>query len=260
MHLNNTQTQEFKKFCEELTSEAGRILLEARNKFEIINQKDIQDIATSADIASEEYIIREILKKYPTHGILSEEKGSINTESQYKWVIDPLDGTKEYVRGISLWNCSIALQYQDETIVACVYRPYENIMYSASKDLGSFKNGERIHISDIKDLENSFIYCYVPSFKRNRDKYDWAFDKLNLIGKKVYRLRALADENTALCWLAQGGCESYLNLSNPPKDHDIIPGLLIAKEAGAFNAVNKIPLVVANNEDVYNELNQIIKI
>ncbi len=248
----------YKTFCERMARGAGKILLDYQNKFKVVNQKDIQDIATSADIASEEYIIKSILDKYLTHGILSEEKGSINSESDFIWVIDPLDGTKEYVRGIPQWNCSIALQHKKETIVACVYRPYENVMYSTGKDLGSFKNNEKIHVSDIKNLENSFVYCYVPSYKRNQDKYDDAFNSLNKIGKKAYRLRALADENTALCWLAQGGCEAYLNLSNPPKDHDILPGLLIAKEAGAFNAINKIPLVVANSEGVYNELINII--
>ena len=249
----------FKKFSENLTLQAGKVLLDYQNKFKIVNQKDIQDIATSADIASEEYIITTILTKYPTHGIISEEKGGINTESEYKWIIDPLDGTKEYVRGIPQWNCSIVLQFKNETIVACVYHPYENVMYSAGKSLGSFKNGENIYVSDINNLENSFIYCYIPSFKRNQDKYDWAFGKLKEIGKKSYRLRALADENTALCWLASGGCEAYLNLSNPPKDHDILPGLLIAKEAGAFNPVNEIPLVVTNSEDVYNEIYKILK-
>ena len=82
------------------------------------------------------------------------------------------------------------LQFKNETIVACVYHPYENVMYSAGKSLGSFKNGENIYVSDINNLENSFIYCYIPSFKRNQDKYDWAFGKLKEIGKKSYRLRA----------------------------------------------------------------------
>lgn len=127
------KVDEYKAFCEEMARGAGEILLKAQSNFKIVNQKDNQDIATSADIASEEFIINKILDKYPTHGIISEEKGSINSEAEFKWIIDPLDGTKEFVRGIPQWNCSIALQYQIETIVACVYRPYENVMYSAGK-------------------------------------------------------------------------------------------------------------------------------
>ncbi len=256
--MDDNNILEFKAFTEEIIINAGKILLEKQNKFKVVKQKDIQDIATSADIASEKYIVKCIQEKYPNHRIISEEMGEMNSNSEYTWIIDPLDGTKEYVRGIPQWNCSIALQYKNETIVACVYSPHENVLYSAGKSLGSFRNGLRISVSDKKGLNNSFVYCYIPSFKRNPDKYDWAFERLKPIGKKAYRLRALADENTALCWLAQGGCEAYLNLSNPPKDHDIMPGLFIAKEAGAFSTVNKIPLVVANNERVYNELSKII--
>ena len=68
----------------------------------------------------------------------------------------------------------------------------------------------------------------------------------------------MSDQNSALCWMAQGGSEAYVNLANPPKIHDIAPGLLMAKEAGAYNAVNTIPLVVANNESIYNQLIAII--
>lgn len=249
----------FKLFAEKLALNAGKILLENQTKFKIVNQKDIQDIATSTDIASEEYIIKTIQKNFPSHGIISEEIGAINSTADYVWLIDPLDGTKEYIRGIPQWNCSLVLTFKNEAIVSVVYRPFEKVMYSAGKNLGSFKNGNKIHVSNIKSLINSFVYCYIPSFKRNQDKYDFAFEKLSNIGKKSYRLRALADENTALCWLAQGGCEAYLNLSNPPKEHDILPGLLIAKEAGAFNTINSIPLVVTNNKNIYNELENIIK-
>lgn len=249
---------EFKVFCEKIVENAGKLLISYKNKSKIVKQKDIQDIATNADLASEKYLIDAILKKFPDHGIISEEQGEINPKAEFKWIIDPLDGTKEFIRGIPQWNVSIALLHKDKTIVSAIYRPYENLLYSSAIGIGSFKNGKKIKVSEIKKLEEGFIYCYIPSYKRNQEKYDWAFNKLKEIGKHAYRLRALADENTALCWLAQGGCEAYINLSNPPKDHDILPGLLVAKEAEAYNAINNIPLVVANNKNIYNELAKII--
>lgn len=247
-----------RKFAERLAKGAGRILLTYKGKYKIVKQKDIQDIATNADLASEKFLIDTILKRYPNHGIISEEQGEINPKAEFRWIIDPLDGTKEFVRDIPQWNVSIALQHRQKTIVSAIYRPYENVLYSSALRFGSFRNNKQIKVSNINKLEEAFVYCYIPSFKRNQDKYDWAFEKLNLIGKKVYRLRSLSDENTALCWLAQGGCEAYVNLSNPPKDHDILPGLLVAKEAGAFGATNDIPLVVANSKNIYNELTKII--
>jgi len=254
------EVNQFKKFAGELVTKAGKILLESQSKATIVKYKDLQDIATTADLASEKFIIDSIAKKYPDHSILSEEQGETDKKSDFEWIIDPLDGTKEFIRNIPMWNCSIALQFKGETIASATYRPYEDSLFSAGKDLGSFHNDQKIHVSKVEKLEEAFIYCYLPSNKRNIDKYDWAFEKLKIIGKKAYRLRALSDENSALCWMAQGGSEAYVNLANPPKIHDIAPGLLIAKEAGAFNAVNTIPLVVANNESIYNQLVDIIKI
>lgn len=243
-----------KKFAEELAVNAGEIILTYKNKAKIVKQKDIQDIATNADLASEKYLMDSILNKFPNHGIVSEESGEINPDAEFKWIIDPLDGTKEFVRDIPQWNVSIALQNKNKTIVSAINRPYEDVLYSSGFGIGSYKNLNKVNVSTVTKLNEAFVYCYLPSYKRNREKYDWAFEKLNLIGKKAYRLRGLADENTALCWLAQGSCEAYVNLANPPKEHDILPGLLVAKEAGAYNAENEIPLVVANNKRIYNEI------
>lgn len=258
MHLNKIDFGIYKTFSEKLAIGAGKILLGYQNKIKIVNQKDIQDIATNADIASEKYIINEISKRFPDHSILSEEQGETDRHSDYKWIIDPLDGTKEFVRGIPLFNVSIALEYKDELVSAALFRPSENVLYSAGKNLGACRNGKKINVSDKIKLEESFVYCYLPSFKRNQDLYESSFDKLKEVGKVAYRLRALADENTALCWLAQGGVEAYLNLSNPPKRHDIATGLLIAKEAGAVIDTETYPVVVCNNNKIYNEISKII--
>lgn len=221
-------------FSKDIIKNAGQIILENQGKVKIVKFKDRKDIATSADLASEKYIIESILKKYPDHGIISEEKGEINKGSEYRWIIDPLDGTKEYIRGIPLWNVSLALEFKNDLVISAVYRPYENKLYSAAKGMGSYLNSKIIKVSEIKDIKDSFVYCYLPSFHRQEENYESAFKKLTDIGKNVYRLRSLSDENTALCWLAHGGIEAYLNLSNPPKLHDIAPGILIAQEAGAY--------------------------
>ncbi len=256
--MDKKSTLEIFNFAKDISVKAGKILQESQNKFDIVKQKDIQDIATSSDIASEKFLIDCILKKYPNHSIYSEEIGDIKNDTSYRWVIDPLDGTKEYVRGIPQWNCSIAFQFNNETITSCVYRPYEDVLYSAGKGLGSYKNNQKIEVSKVEKLEEAFIYCYIPSYKRNQDRYEWAFKSLSEIGKKVYRLRSISDENTALCWLAKGGCEAYLNLSNPPKEHDILPGLFVANEAGAYNPKFKMPLMVANNKKIFDQISKLL--
>ncbi|HKB88666.1 MAG TPA: inositol monophosphatase family protein [Patescibacteria group bacterium] len=256
--MKYSELLELKSFAEKLAKDAGKILLTYQKTAKIVKYKDLQDVATTADLASEKFIIDSITKKFPTHSILSEEQGETDKNSDFEWIIDPLDGTKEYLRDIPLFNVSIALQYKEELVAAALYRPSENTLYSAAKELGAFKNGKKIKVSNKEKLEESFVYCYLPSFKRNQEKYDLAFDKLQKVGKKSYRLRALADENTALCWLAQGGIEAYLNLSNPPKKHDISTGILIAQEAGAVIDQENHPVVVTNNKKIYNELAKII--
>ena len=257
----------YKRFAENLVSSAGNILLKYQNNVNILKHKDVQDICTDADIASEEFIIKKIRQTYPNHSIFSEEKGEIKSVSEFKWIIDPLDGTKEFVRGLPLYNCSISLEYKGSTVVATLYRPSEKKLFSASLANGSFLNGKKINTSKIKKIKNAFIYCYLPSYKRNTENYEWAWKKLSKINKASYRLRSMCDENSGLCWLAMGGCEAYLNLSNPPKWHDVAPGLFIAKEAGSVISDvkgNKIKqgkvnsVVACNSQALYKSLMKIL--
>ena len=256
MHLNNYA--KLRKLAEKIVKEAGNVLLQSRNNVQVVVKKDIQDILTTADLSSEKIIIDSILKKFPDHSIISEEAGYIKNKNEFVWIIDPLDGTKEYFRNIPLWNCSLCLMHEGNAVMSVVYRPQEEVLYCASLGDGSFRNNVPIHVSNKKSLTESICFCYIPSYKRERDKYEWAFSKLSEIGKKVYRLRSSSDINTSMCWVAQGGCEAYLNLSNPEKIHDIAPGLFIAKEAGAFNAINKTPLIVTCNKSIYNQIDKII--
>ena len=232
--LSKQNLIDFLEFSTKLVKEAGKILLKEQKKVRIVKYKDRKDIVTSTDLASEKFVINEITRNFPDHSILSEEKGEINKLSDFRWIIDPLDGTKEYIRGIPLWNFSMALEYKNELLVSVVYRPFEESLFSAAKGTGSFLNGKSIKVSSIQKLEDSFIFCYLPLYHRNRENYENAYKRLSEIGKKTYRLRSLSDENTGLCWLAQGGIEAYVNLSNPPKWHDFAPGLFVAQEAGAL--------------------------
>ena len=222
-------------FAGSIVRKAGELLIKEQKKAKIVDQKDILDVATTADINSEKLLIDAIQSKYPDHNIISEEAGKIKGNSDYTWYIDPLDGTKEYVRNIPLFNSSILLELEDEPIVSAVYRPTSDTLYSAARILGSTMNGEKISTTSESELQQSMIYAYPPSFKRRSGVYDAALETYKVINSNVYRLRYIQDENTALCWLAHGGHEAYLNLSNPPKAwHDIGPGYLIAKEAGAI--------------------------
>lgn len=267
MHLTKNELEKIAKLAKNLAITAGNRLLEIQSTVKVVKQKDRQDISTTADLASEDIIISGIKNTFPDHRIYSEEHGDNNNFSAYQWIIDPLDGTKEFIRGIPEFNVSIAVEYENKLIVSVVYRPSDHTIYSAYLGNGAYLDNERIVVSNTKHLEDSFVYCYLPSAFRNPERYTDAWNKIGEIGKRVYRLRSFADENTMLCWLAQGGHEAYINLSNPPKWHDIAPGLLIAQEAGAYipnQTVSQIrqgtcnSIIIANHATICQEIKQII--
>lgn len=222
-----------KIFAEKTAVRAGKALLEYANKIEIVKQKDRQDIATNADLASEKIVITAIEKYYPDHNIFSEEHGRVENNSSYTWIIDPLDGTKEYVRGIPDYNVALSLLHGKESLVSAVFRPADSQLFSAINNGGAFLNGKKITVSGQSDLADSFIYAYLPHSQKKDDEFNLAWQKLIRLSKRIYRLRSLADLNVSCCWLAMGGHEGFINLFNTPPPWDILPGLLIAREAGA---------------------------
>lgn len=221
-----------KKFAEKLAKKVGQFLLKKQNQVEILRFKDRQDILTNIDLQAEKIILESIKKECPDHSIFSEEKGLIKKNPIYKWIIDPLDGTKEYVRGIPLYNTSLALEKDEKIILAVVYRPCGDDLFSAGKGLGCSHNKKTISPSSQKELSKSFVYTYLPSFKAGK-KLSQIWAQLSEIVQNCYRLRGIADENSALCWVANGACEAYINISSIPPWWDIGPGLFIAQESGA---------------------------
>jgi myo-inositol-1(or 4)-monophosphatase len=269
MSRQDGEYQALRALAETLARQAGEYVLQTQAQAAVTQQKDALDIATTTDLGSEKIIIEGIRKKFPDHSIYSEEAGeSAHAKSKYRWIIDPLDGTKEYVRGIPQFNVSIAVEYEGVLVVAAIYRPTDQTLYSASLGEGAFRNGSKITVSNVDTLSKSFVYCYLPSYQRNAEDYTDSWDKLGSIGKQCYRLRSFADENTALCWLAQGGHEAYINLNNPPKWHDIAPGLFIALQAGAYipsklieaiKKQEKCSIIVANNATIWQAISNLSK-
>jgi myo-inositol-1(or 4)-monophosphatase len=267
MPHSKKELRNFKDFSEQLAIKAGKLLIKKQGKVKKVEQKDLQDISTTADYASERLIIDKIRKYHPKHSILSEEEGEINPGSEYRWIIDPLDGTKEYYRGLPTYNISITLQFNNITLLGVVYRPADNNLYSALKGEGSYLNRKKVKVSNVERIDKAFIYCYLPSYKIKKRKYLKAWKNISKLGRKVYRIRGLSDANSALSWLAHGGNEGYLNISNPQPIHDIAAGLIIAREGGAIirdysgkniGDSNPDTFIAVNNEKIYNSIIKII--
>lgn len=254
----NNENERLIRFALKISRFAGNILLNNQGRAKIKVKKGKNDYATSADLMSEKYLIGQILKNYPEHGIYSEETGVINENAEYKWIIDPLDGTKEYYRGLPNWNCSIMLTKNGKDLLSVINKPQNKNIYHSILGSKVFKNKKIVKVSKTKKLSDSFVYCYIPSFQRDKEKYEISFKRLSKLGKHVFRLRATPEENIALCWLAQGSFEAYINLSNTPKDYDIRPGAFIAKQSGAYVDRKIFPIIACNNKNIYNQIIDII--
>ena len=152
--------REFLDFIFPLAEGAGKIQFAyfRGDDLAIRTKSNVYDVVTRADKESEAYIAAAILERWPDHEILGEEGGSMGRAgSDYRWVVDPLDGTTNYSQGLPVFSVSIALQYRGETIAGVVYAPYLNELFWASKGGGAYmksRSGEvkRLHVSDKQTL------------------------------------------------------------------------------------------------------------
>lgn len=204
---------------------AAKALLAHYGKKEAVKIKPNKSLVSSADLDANRIIIKTIKKYFPKHSILSEETGFEDNKSDFKWVIDPLDGTHNFLHEISIFGTSIAVEYRDEVMLGVLRFPLLNITAIAEKGKGAFLNGKRISVSGKKSLEHSFIlfeYAYSNRMEKIgflKKLADMPIDVRNF-GSAVYNLLLIA------C----GRCDGYLILST--HEWDVAAGFLIVEEAG----------------------------
>lgn len=216
-----------------LARESGDILLKSLNKIKITEIKDKEDFCTNIDLKIEKLIVKAIHSKYPDHNILSEEVGDLNKESDYLWVIDPIDGTKHFIKKVPLFTVCIALQYKKEIVMGVVYNPSTHHMYHARQDGGAHLNNKRISVSRTSRLDHSFVYVDISKIHHlPKKEIRESLKRLNNLILDTYRVRALGIGSLGMCYLAQGAYDVYFDLTGKTKYVDIAAGSVVVKEAG----------------------------
>lgn len=228
---NQDLYKQIRNDTEYLASEAGKILADTQDKFKVVKMKDAVDLATSADLASEKFIIDFIKNKYPDHSIYSEEAGIINPNHDFLWIIDPLDGTKEYVKGLEEYNCLIGVEYKNELVVGSVRRNGVNELYSGAQGLGSYLNHKQIHVSNQSDLANSFIGFHMPTRSQTEAQINTELRLLHNLINKTYRIRPAWDDAKSIVWVARGILDGHI-IGKLKGWFDVAAALAILKEAG----------------------------
>jgi myo-inositol-1(or 4)-monophosphatase len=220
-------------FAIQTARDAGRILASRLGRaLQVSNKGDI-DLVTEADLASEKLIIERIKSHYPRHAILAEESGStegvevIPGRSDWKWIIDPLDGTTNFAHGYPCFCVSIGLEREGSIEIGVVYDPMRDEMFAAERGQGATLNDRRIRVSEIEDLNSAMLCTGFPYNVRERPNFERHFANFTMEAQAV---RRDGSASLDLAYLACGRFDGFWE--EGLKAWDIAAGVLLVEEAG----------------------------
>ena len=217
-------------FIKQVALDAGTVLVQRLGSARITNKGDI-DLVTEADIAAEELIIDRIRSYYPRHGILAEESGEAvtvgDTASEWRWVIDPLDGTTNYAHGYPCFCVSIGVEHNGILEFGVVYDPMRNELFAAERGQGATLNDRQIRVSDVEELSKAMLVTGFPYNVRERPDFAREFVMFTMNAQAVRRDGSAAiDLAYVACGRFDGFWEDGLN------PWDMAAGVLLIQEAG----------------------------
>lgn len=213
-----------------VAKEAGAFIRRERQHFDInkVEHKGFNDLVSYVDKEAEKIIVARLSEILPEAGFITEEGTKTVTAEEFNWVIDPLDGTTNFVHGVPVFAVSIALMQQDEVILGVVYEINLHECFYATKGGGAFCNDTPIKVSQAANLSSSLIATGFPYYDFELlDKY---MDALKTLIQSSHGLRRLGSAAVDLCYVASGRTEGYFeyNLNS----YDVAAGTLIVEEAG----------------------------
>ena len=243
----------------EAALEAGKFLKYNLGKVRHIERKFGQEtnLVTEIDKGAEALIIKKIKQHYPSHDILAEESGSHKLQSEYRWIIDPLDGTTNFTHGLPIFSVSIGVELNGTIIAGAIYDPSADELFTAEKGGGAFLNGKRIHVSSADTLINSLLVTGFPyNVKENPGHAVEHFVNLLMAGQGVRRLGSAALD---LAYIAAGRLDGYWEVHLNPWDK--AAGMLLVAEAGGVvtdfknNPANVYePQTLASNGKIHQQM------
>jgi len=205
---------------------AGEMLKEHFGKITTIERKADHSLVTDLDKRSDKMIVETIRASFPNDKIISEESGNFSGSDDYKWVIDPIDGTHNFIRGISLFGVSIGLIYKNQFTAGVIYLPCSDELYTAELGSGAFKNGNKISVSDCSSIDDCTL-VFDSGMRRGAQEKLKVFSK---IAPKVFNVRMFGVSVRNLTYLAEGKVDLLMEFD----DHlwDYAAGVLLVMEAG----------------------------
>ena len=221
------------------------------------------DFVTASDKKAEKILIEELGKARPNYSILSEEVGEIKNDEEFKWIIDPIDGTSNFLHGIPHFAISIGLEQNNEIICGIVFDPIKDETFVAEKGNGSYLNNQRIRVSSRSKLKNCIIFTGGPrSESKNKDL---AMEEYKKFSSKVFiPIRKMGSASLDMAYVAAGRCDGFWqrNLNY----WDIAAGIILVKEAGGFvtdfegeSGYIKNKTILVTNSRINEEMMEVLK-
>ena len=260
MKLNSANINVMVKACRK----ASKTLIRDFGEIEKlqVSLKGPGDFVTASDKKVEKILIEELQKARPNYSILSEEIGEINNDVSFKWIIDPVDGTANFLHGIPHFAISIGLEHNKEIICGIIYDPIKDEMFVAEKGEGSYLNNQRMRVSSRSKLKDCIIFTGGP--KRESKDRDLSLKEYNSFSSKVLiPIRKLGSASLDMAYVAAGRCDGFWqrNLNY----WDIAAGIIIVKEAGGFvtdfygkNEYIQNKTILVNNSKIDKEMIEVL--
>ena len=227
-----------------------------------VSLKGPGDFVTASDKKVEKILINELQKARPSYSILSEEIGQINNDKSFKWIIDPIDGTANFLHGIPHFAISIGLEHDDEIICGIVYDPIKDEMFVAEKGNGSYLNNQRMRVSSRSKLKDCIVFTGGPKFEsKSRELAIEEYKKFS--SKILIPIRKLGSASLDMAYVAAGRCDGFWqrNLNY----WDIAAGIVLVKEAGGFvtdfegeNRYVENKTILATNSRISKEMIEVL--
>jgi myo-inositol-1(or 4)-monophosphatase len=253
-------------FAIDLAQRAGDILLSIRERG--LNPESIQnklghfDIVTEADLASERFILSELMAAYPSYGIISEETNRGFSEAEWTWIVDPLDGTTNYSHGLPIYGVNIALAHHGYPVLGVTHEPANNRTYWAARGKGAWQrtggplgNGEtRLRVSRVNELNRSVL---ATGFQYSRmDAGRARHTEFAILDNQTQSVRRLGAASMTMVWVAAGNLEAYWETGLKP--WDFAPGWVMVDEAGGHlieydgspAKLTSLSLIISNGQPV----------
>jgi myo-inositol-1(or 4)-monophosphatase len=202
------------------------------HRFEV-RAKGINDFVTEVDLNAEREIIYHLQKAYPDHAILGEESGLIGSEAaEYRWIIDPLDGTTNFIRGIPHYAVSIACMYRGRIEHAVIVDPVRHEEFTASRGRGAQLNGHRIRVSDLASLDGALLGTGIPFKEHCDDKLVPYSKSIEVLASQCAGIRRAGAASLDLAYVAAGRLDAFWEIGLA--EWDIAAGVLLVREAGGL--------------------------